>query len=696
MPKKAAHGAILTLLLTSMLMLTFNISLVKASGTIYIRADGSVDPPTAHISTSDNVTYTLTGNIFKSIVVERSNIIINGNLYTVQGDGSGRSFSLSNVNNVTIKKTKIKYFFSGVYFNNSSNNSMIGNSITLNNNGIEFTDSLNNSIIGNSITGNSGAGILLTHSLNNSIIGNNMTSNGYGVYLYSSSNNNSIIGNNVTANNNGIGLSDSSNNILRSNILTDNTYNLDVWGLTPTHFINDIDDSNTVEGKPIYYWINETDAIVPPDAGYIALVNCTHISVQNLTLISNTHGILLAYTVNSTIIGNNIKNNYFGIRLKDSSNNSIYHNSFVNNVNQVSAYNSVNIWDDGYPSGGNYWSDYDGTDVYSGPYQNDAGSDGIADTPHVIGITIQDNYPLMKSYGGLFDIGITDVTVSETIVGQGCNITITVKTLNYGVAEETFNLTVYAGISAIQNITNIALPSRNSTITTFTWNTTGFAKGNYTVSAVVDSIPGETDTNDNVFINGWVFVLSSEHDVAIMSITSRPIVGEGYTSPIRVKAMNVGAYTETFNVTLYVHTTYIASQNITLGSGASTTATIVWNTSGFAKGNYTISAYAWPVPDESDTTDNNSTNEWILVTKVGDFGSPIMYVPTFFICDGKVDAYDLALFIACYRGSAMPEAIYLGDLGGPVNYIPTFFACDGRVDAYDLALFVQIYKGQGP
>jgi len=59
----------------------------------------------------------------------------------------------------------------------------------------------------------------------------------------------------------------------------------------------------------------------------------------------------------------------------------------------------VNIWDSGYPSGGNYWSDYNGTDLYSGPYQNKTGSDYIGDIPHVIGLPAEeDNYPLMIPY----------------------------------------------------------------------------------------------------------------------------------------------------------------------------------------------------------------------------------------------------------------------------------------------------------
>ncbi len=69
----------------------------------------------------------------------------------------------------------------------------------------------------------------------------------------------------------------------------------------------------------------------------------------------------------------------------------------------------ANVWDDGYPSGGNYWSDYACVDLYGGPYHNETGSDGIGDTLYVIDANNQDRYPLMGSFS-FFNAGTWDET----------------------------------------------------------------------------------------------------------------------------------------------------------------------------------------------------------------------------------------------------------------------------------------------
>ena len=79
---------------------------------------------------------------------------------------------------------------------------------------------------------------------------------------------------------------------------------------------------------------------------------------------------------------------------------SFFGNNLINNTHQVKietyplAMNAT--WDDGYLSGGNYWSDYDGVDVHYGLYQNETGGDGIGDVHYVIDEQNYDRYPLMR------------------------------------------------------------------------------------------------------------------------------------------------------------------------------------------------------------------------------------------------------------------------------------------------------------
>jgi parallel beta-helix repeat protein len=103
-----------------------------------------------------------------------------------------------------------------------------------------------------------------------------------------------------------------------------------------------------------------------------------------------------------TISQNTICQNYRGIYIEDSTHSTIYGNDFTDNYQQVymSSAGLMNYWHNGYPSGGNCWSDYSGADLFSGTYQNESGSDGIGDTPYVIDTSNIDSYPLMPTTPG--------------------------------------------------------------------------------------------------------------------------------------------------------------------------------------------------------------------------------------------------------------------------------------------------------
>jgi parallel beta-helix repeat protein len=383
----------LILFLVGSLSLAFDIHTVKADpGTIYIRADGSIDPPTAPILTVDNVTYILTGNIlsnFDGIVVERDGIVVDGSGFTIEGTRADWSSGiyLDERNNVTIQNTLITNFYFGIWLNSSSDfNNIDKNTITNNSMvgiGLTFSSSHNN-ISGNGITNNVYAGIGLDHSSNNCISRNTIANDGYidtyGISLWSSSYN-SISGNNITNNNVGIYLLESmSDSIIGNNITASVSVGIDVGSST----------NDTISGNTVTY-----------DNYGISFGSSSNNSINGNNITNNENdGIGLGSSFNNSISGNNITNNQYGIDLWNSSDNEFYHNNLINNYAQVYTVEipKRNVWDDGYPSGGNYWSGYSGVDVYSGPSQNQLGSDGIGDSSYVIGANDVDNYPLMKPY----------------------------------------------------------------------------------------------------------------------------------------------------------------------------------------------------------------------------------------------------------------------------------------------------------
>jgi len=331
--RSITFGIVLTLTLISVLSLTFNVQSVRANEetiweTIFIRADGSVDPPEAPIARNYDL-YVLTGNISSytdGIVIERNNMTLDGAGYTLQGTEAvySKGLYLTSRSNVTIQNINVKGFHFGFYLISSSYNAILGNIIA---------------------------------------------SNSYGVWLDSSSDSNTISENSIIATvQTGISVYDSSSCSITGNNITNN------WG-----------------------------------------------------------GIGLFESSECSIVGNNITTNDWGISFGLASGNSIYHNNFVDNTYQVYPGVSTNVWDDGYPSGGNYWSDYlEPTDLFRGPYQNITGSDGIADYPYIIAETDEDRYPLMGPFGpqtisGLNvtvfptpDIGLTfeEVTVAGSTTAQ--------------------------------------------------------------------------------------------------------------------------------------------------------------------------------------------------------------------------------------------------------------------------------------
>jgi parallel beta-helix repeat protein len=229
---------------------------------------------------------------------------------------------------------------------------------------------------------------------------------------------------------------------MKNNKIVGCEYGFGTVELLLSQLINDIDATNTIDGKPIYYWINQSNANVPSDAGYVALINSTNIVAENLDLRKNGQGVFVAYSNNCTVRDCNITENEKGIFILNSNNTILHHNNIINNSLQCEA-TSPTLWDDGYPSGGNYWSNYNGTDQFSGAYQNETGSDGIIDTPYSIDANNQDNYPFPGPIS-LFDVGNWNGTQRKIHVVS--NSTLSAFTLNETEKTIKFNVTGESGL----------------------------------------------------------------------------------------------------------------------------------------------------------------------------------------------------------------------------------------------------------
>jgi parallel beta-helix repeat protein len=187
---------------------------------------------------------------------------------------------------------------------------------------------------------------------NNTVTGDNT----YGIMLYSSSGV-SIVDNTITANTRGCGVrlySSPSNNVAR-NTVTRNLNGIDL-GISS--------NDNSVFGNTI--------------------------------MANHDYGIRLDYSSNdNSVVGNNMTNNGGSVYIHSSSSNIFYHNNLAGNIN-ISSTELTNVWDNGYPYGGNYWSNYKGTDLHWGTLQNETGSDGIGDVNYVIDANNIDRFPLMN------------------------------------------------------------------------------------------------------------------------------------------------------------------------------------------------------------------------------------------------------------------------------------------------------------
>jgi parallel beta-helix repeat protein len=307
---------------------------------IYILSDGSIMPSDAPIQRNGDV-YTLTDNI-NSV---DDGIQIDRNNMTLDGAGHTVQGSGSNF---------------AVYLPGNSNITIRNMVIQSFMEGIYLSNSSNVSLRSNTITGISEEGIYLYSSSNCGILDNEIAASAGGVFLGSSSDNN-----------------------VSGNTITSCDYGLNIQHSPDCNF-----SSNSIRlSNQFGMW----------------LYNSTGSNVSQNNITGNAIGIELNYSPLCIIYENQIASNQYAISFVFSLQNRIFHNNFDQNAQLFKGLQGTNTWDDGYPSGGNYWSGYNGLDLYSGPGQNLTGSDGIGDSALVLDPQIAipqniDHYPLMTPH----------------------------------------------------------------------------------------------------------------------------------------------------------------------------------------------------------------------------------------------------------------------------------------------------------
>jgi len=177
------------------------------------------------------------------------------------------------------------------------------------------------------------------------------------------------------------------------------------------------------------------------------------------------------------------------------------------------------------------------------------------------------------------------------------------------------------------------------------------------------------------------------HDIAVTEVTTSkdgctpiPTVCENYTAEIKVKVRNQGGYVESFfDVYCYVSNLLgdyeVGMQTISLNPDETANLAFTWDTHGYAKGTYTVWAYAPPVPGETDTADNTFTDGTITVTMQGDLNA-----------DKIVDIFDIVRVALSFGANpSSPNWDPNADING-----------DGLIDIFDIVIIALHFGESSP
>jgi parallel beta-helix repeat protein len=192
-------------------------------------------------------------------------------------------------------------YLSGIDLLDSGQNLLSGNRVEGCKLGISLRQSPGCRLINNSCSRNERAGIYLAGSRQAEITGNLLSENGNGILL-ASSESNLLSSNSLARNIYGISLRGAGKNTLKENNLSNNRYNIRVdpgegSASGPDPYIQEMDVTNKVDGRPVCYLVSRSGGEVPQGCGFVGLIGCENVSVRNQAISNSSAAILM---VNST------------------------------------------------------------------------------------------------------------------------------------------------------------------------------------------------------------------------------------------------------------------------------------------------------------------------------------------------------------------------------------------------------------
>jgi parallel beta-helix repeat protein len=414
--KRTVLGIMLTLLLGGMSIAAFSIQIVKSEPkTIVVPDDYATIQKAINAAVSGDTICVRSGVYHENVVVNKAVSLAGENRETTIIDGSG----VGTVAKVTTDGVNI----SGFTIRNSSIPTDWPPA-----SGIILYHSDHSTITNSIITANGGHGFCFVtsryYTISNSVVSNNRY---YGIAVGDTGSSNGVIRNNTVYSNGGSGIEAYRGS--DDTIVEDNTVYSNLMGI-----VIGWSDHCMIRNNRLH---NNTASVLLDTAFHCTVLNNMISHKQGIVLLGlgNYFNNILNNTVRfgecgiglgasaryTTISGNVISRNEHGLTIGRNQgypnyDNYVYHNDFIDNI--VNARDDedryTNVWDDGYPSGGNYWSDYTDGDEKSGPNQDQPGSDGIGDIPlPILGVAgSTDRYPLMSSWSPAMSIESCDLAGS--------------------------------------------------------------------------------------------------------------------------------------------------------------------------------------------------------------------------------------------------------------------------------------------